>query len=77
MVLRTPQEIVGGLDDVIVVSLNSVQPEVASIGHEPSSHTFMPQVIQDTNCETRVYIDCPGLSDNRGSEINIANAIKH
>jgi hypothetical protein len=35
----------------------------------------MPQIIQDPNRATRVYLDCPGFSDNRGAEINIANAM--
>jgi hypothetical protein len=77
MVLRTPEEleIQGGSDGVIVVSPDSALPEATSIGHGAVSHTFMPQVIQDPNRDTRVYLDCPGFSDNRGSEINIANAI--
>jgi hypothetical protein len=80
MVLRTPEEleemgIEGELEDVIVVHPDSERPGVASIGHGDDSHTFMPQIIQDPNRATRVYIDCPGFSDNRGPEINIANAI--
>ena len=77
MELRTPEElgIQGGLEDVIVVSTDSDQPEATSIGHGMVSHTFMPQIIQDPDCDTRVYLDCPGFSDNRGAEINIVNAI--
>ena len=77
MELRTPEElgIQGGLEDVIVVRPDSERPEATSIGHGTVSHTFMPQVVQDPNYDTRVYLDCPGFSDNRGAEINIANAI--
>jgi hypothetical protein len=80
MMLRTPEEleeigIEGQLEDVIVVHPDSERPEAASIGHGWDSHTLMPQIIQDPNRATRVYIDCPGFSDNRGPEINIANAI--
>jgi hypothetical protein len=77
MVLSSPEElgIQGVLEDVIVVSPDSVQPEATSIGHGMASHTFMPKIIQDPDYNTRVYLDCPGFSDNRGPEINIANAI--
>jgi flagellar biosynthesis GTPase FlhF len=80
MVLRTPKEleemgIEGELEDVIVVHPDSECPGVASIGHGESSHTLIPQIIQDPNRATRVYIDCPGFLDNRGEEINIANAM--
>jgi hypothetical protein len=77
MVLRTPEEegIQGEMEDVIVVSSDSAQTEATSIGHEMGSHTFMPQIVQDPNNDTRVYLDCPGFLDNRCSEINIANAI--
>ena len=80
MVLKTPEEleemeIKGGVENVIMVHPDSERPGVASIGHGRGSHTFMPQVIQDPNRSTRVYIDCPGFSDKRGAEINIANAM--
>jgi hypothetical protein len=76
MVLRTPEELgIRGVNDVIVVSPDSVQPEVTSIGHGMVSHTFMPKIIQDPHDDTRVYLDCPGFDDTRGAEINIANAI--
>jgi hypothetical protein len=80
MVLRTPEEleemgIEGELEDAIVVHPDSERPGVASIGHGKGSHTLMPQIIQDPNRATRVYLDCPGFSDNRGAEINIANAM--
>ena len=48
--------------------------EIMKIGHSKESKTFMPQVEHDkTNNLT--YIDCPGFLDNRGAEINIANAV--
>jgi hypothetical protein len=80
MVLRTPEEleemgIEGEVEDVIVVHPDSERPGVASIGHGGGSHTFIPQIIQDPDRATRVYLDCPGFSDNRGAEINIANAM--
>ncbi|MHA7877883.1 MAG: hypothetical protein ACX93T_03095 [Bacteroidota bacterium] len=80
MVQRTPEEmealgIQNILEDVIMVDPESTQPEVTSIGHGRVSHTFMPQIIQGANNDTHVYVDCPGFSDNRGAEINIANAI--
>jgi hypothetical protein len=76
MVLSTPEALgIRGMNDVVVVSLDSAQPEATSIGHGAVSHTFMPQIVQDPNCNTRIYLDCPGFSDNRGAEINIANAI--
>ena len=80
MALRTPEELEEmGIEDVLgdalIVHPDSERPGVASIGHGGGSHTFMPQVIQDPNRATRVYIDCPGFSDNRGAAINIANAM--
>jgi hypothetical protein len=84
MMLITPEEleemgIEGELEDVIIVDPHSERPGVASIGHGGISHTLMPQIIQDPSRATRVYLDCPGFSDNRGAGINIANAmnIKH
>jgi hypothetical protein len=46
--------------------------EVMKIGHSKTSQTFMPQ-IETMDGET--YCDCPGFLDNRGAEINIANAV--
>ena len=76
MVLRTPEALglQGGLEDVIVVDPESTRPEVASIGHGDVSHTFMPQIANDPD-NNRAYCDCPGFTDNRGAEINIANAV--
>lgn len=36
--------------------------------------TFKPQLEYDKDLNFN-YIDCPGFLDNRGAEINIANAI--
>jgi hypothetical protein len=44
--------------------------------HPLSSHKEeLPKIIQDPNYDTRIYLDCPGFSDNRGAEINIANSL--
>ena len=42
------------------------------IGHTNQSMTFVPDVGSDDNF---TYADCPGFLDNRGPEINIANAV--
>lgn len=47
-------------------------PEIMKIGHTNASETFMPQIVTDSQNFT--YCDCPGFLDNRGTEINIANA---
>ena len=60
---------VRGRRHVLVVKDQSL--EVAPIGHG-GSKTFMPHIIEVAG---RVYCDCPGFSDNRGAEINIANAV--
>ena len=60
---------VRGRRHVLVVKDQSL--EVAPIGHGESK-TFMPHIIEVAG---RVYCDCPGFSDNRGAEINIANAV--
>jgi energy-coupling factor transporter ATP-binding protein EcfA2 len=63
-----------GLKRVVIVDPRSARAEVMSIGHE-NSQTFMPQVATEPNHAHRVYCDCPGFSDNRGAEINIANSL--
>ncbi len=80
MVLKTLEEleemgIEDMLENALIVHPDSERPGVASIGHGGDSHTFVPQIIQDPNLATRVYIDCPGYSDNRGAAANIANAM--
>lgn len=54
------------------VKESSNRKELAKIGHSNQSMTFVPEVFQD---DPLVYCDCPGFLDNRGSEINIANAV--
>jgi energy-coupling factor transporter ATP-binding protein EcfA2 len=62
-------------EEIIVVAPESIRPEVMPIGHGDQSHTFMPQIVPDPDNNDQTYCDCPGFSDNRGAEINIANAI--
>jgi len=64
-----------GEQEVVVVAQNSPRPEIMPIGHGRTSKTFMPQMATDPDNTTRVYCDCPGFADNRGPEINIANAL--
>ena len=49
-------------------------PEVMVIGHSNKSATFVPSVEHDPNLQLS-WCDCPGFLDNRGAEINIANAV--
>ena len=49
-------------------------PEIMQIGHSKVSHTFIPQVKMVTKVGMNI-MDCPGFIDNRGGEINIANAV--
>jgi energy-coupling factor transporter ATP-binding protein EcfA2 len=62
-------------EEIVVVSPESIRPEVMPIGHGKTSYTFMPQIVPDADNNNQAYCDCPGFSDNRGAEINIANAI--
>ena len=64
-----------GVKRVAVVDPESIRPEVVIIGHGKQSHTFMPQIVPDLDHTHGACCDCPGFSDNRGAEINIANAI--
>ncbi|XWN35614.1 MAG: GTPase [Roseivirga sp.] len=48
--------------------------EMTPIGHSRQSQTFMPEIAPAPDSDF-VYCDCPGFLDNRGAEINIANAI--
>jgi predicted GTPase len=58
---------------ILSVKKSSPKQEVMKIGHTNKSETFMPEIIIDDQGLT--YCDCPGFLDNRGAEINIANAI--
>jgi predicted GTPase len=62
-------------EETIIVDPSSPREEVMPIGHSSRSQTFMPQIAQDPDNPNSAYCDCPGFSDNRGAEINIANAI--
>jgi hypothetical protein len=64
-----------GMESLVVVkrvSAGGNLDEVMKIGHSKTSMTFLPQ-IESVNGIT--YCDCPGFLDNRGAEINIANAV--
>ncbi len=61
---------------VVIVDPDSDIAEVMPIGHHSSqSQTFLPQIVQVPNSPENAYCDCPGFSDTRCPEINIANAI--
>jgi ribosome biogenesis GTPase A len=64
-----------GLDDIVVVSADSRVKEVMPIGHTKQSKTFIPQIEIDRSEIGLAYCDCPGFLDNRGVEVNIANAV--
>ena len=80
MRLQSPEELPGDLDllDDIVTVLPRSQggnlDEIMPIGHTKTSKTFMPQIESDPE-KKNTYCDCPGFIDNRGAEINIANAV--
>ena len=74
--LVKPREL--GLDKVkkvVIVDPGSTLHEVMPIGHTNVSQTFMPQIASNPDDNNQAYCDCPGFSDTRGEEINIANAI--
>lgn len=65
-----------GIDNVVVVKSvkeGGILDEIMPIGHTKQSMTFMPQIATAQNGVT--FCDCPGFLDNRGVEINIANAV--
>jgi hypothetical protein len=59
---------------IIRTVFNSKVKEVMTIGHSNQSQTFTPDVEHDGATDF-TYCDCPGFLDNRGPEINIANAV--
>ena len=59
---------------VVRVKPDSATPELMPIGHTKQSMTFVPQVGGGDDA-TFTFCDCPGFLDNRGAEINIANAV--
>jgi hypothetical protein len=63
-------------EERIAVDPESPREEVLPIGHHGrQSQTFLPQIVQTPDEPNSAYCDCPGFSDTRGAEINIANAI--
>jgi hypothetical protein len=82
MIEKTPEELealgIEVLDDVVVVKSKSEGgrcDEIMPIGHSKTSKTFIPQIAVDPIHAHLAYCDCPGFLDNRGAEINIANAV--
>mmetsp|Transcript_17260 Transcript_17260/g.24442 ORF Transcript_17260/g.24442 Transcript_17260/m.24442 type:complete len:703 (+) Transcript_17260:17-2125(+) len=75
---KSPQELgLKGMSKVIVVKSpknGGTIDELMPIGHTKKSQTFMPQIEPDPT-KKFTYCDCPGFLDNRGAEINIANAV--
>ena len=78
MIEKSPRELgIKGISKLVVVKGTKdggKKDEVMRIGHEKVSQTFVPEVTTDPDTG-KTYIDCPGFLDNRGAEINIANAI--
>eukprot|EP00929_Paragymnodinium_shiwhaense_P109013 TRINITY_DN75379_c0_g1_i1.p1 TRINITY_DN75379_c0_g1~~TRINITY_DN75379_c0_g1_i1.p1 ORF type:complete len:943 (+),score=139.06 TRINITY_DN75379_c0_g1_i1:95-2923(+) len=62
-------------EDRMVVQPSSSVRELMKIGHTNKSETFAPQVDACAFGENYAFADCPGFLDNRGFEINIANAV--
>lgn len=65
-----------GLGKIVIVkptSKGGKLDEIMAIGHTTKSMTFMPEIASVGQGLT--YCDCPGFLDNRGVEINIANAV--
>ena len=66
----------GAEDEIVRVKPGSKPAEVMKIGHTKESMTFMPEVEPASSLGTGFsYADCPGFLDNRGFEINVANAV--
>ena len=57
---------------VVRVATDSPVQELMKIGHSKKSQTFVPEVKHGVEF---VYCDCSGFLDNRGAEINVANAV--
>nr|NGX39765.1 E3 ubiquitin-protein ligase SlrP [Chlamydiota bacterium] len=78
MELKSPKELgLKGIKKFVVVRSREeggALDEIMPIGHTKESKTFMPQI--ETEPDMRfTFCDCPGFLDNRGAEINIANAV--
>jgi hypothetical protein len=75
-VVRSRELGLPGARKMIVVDPESPREEVMPIGHHSrQSQTFLPKIVQTPGEPSSAYCDCPGFSDTRGAEINIANAI--
>ena len=61
-------------DERLVVSEASEIKEITTIGYTDQSQTSEPVVFRDESVGL-AYCDCPGFSDNRGSIVNITNAV--
>ncbi len=76
---KSPRDLgMKGVGKVVVVRSKAeggCMDEVMPIGHTRVSKTFVPQIQVDFSDNQLVYCDCPGFLDNRGAEINIANAV--
>lgn len=57
------------MDDVVVCD-----NPLAEIGHGMKSHTDRPQLYQEPG-SSLILCDCPGFFDNRGLDVEVANAI--
>eukprot|EP00930_Biecheleria_cincta_P056456 TRINITY_DN42573_c0_g1_i1.p1 TRINITY_DN42573_c0_g1~~TRINITY_DN42573_c0_g1_i1.p1 ORF type:complete len:908 (+),score=197.81 TRINITY_DN42573_c0_g1_i1:33-2726(+) len=64
-------------EDRMAVREDSPVKELVKIGHTNKSETYTPIVENacDSVGEGYAFADCPGFLDNRGFEINIANAV--
>ena len=58
---------------VFMVSEASPVKAVMQIGFSNTSQTFVPDAVRSP--DLGLVVDCPGFNDNRGPEINIANAV--
>jgi len=78
MELKSPKELgFKGIKKIVTVRSRASGgsfDEIMPIGHTKESKTFMPQIETDPD-QRFTYCDCPGFLDNRGAEINIANAV--
>lgn len=67
----------GGGGRIVRVCKDSPISEVMTIGHTNKSQTFMPTIAPASPDlgHAFAYADCPGFLDNRGAEVNVANAV--
>jgi len=73
MKLVPPEEVnAKGIEDRIIVDPNSQKKAVVAVGHSKKSDTVVPKPI---DIGDRFLCDTPGFFENRGTEINIANAV--